>query len=459
MSLAVAAGSGGNIVAGATPSVFSAFTLCGMCLVISDVATGINVRQIIVAMCDIDMVDDPVFLDWDGNNTNTMLIGSYQPPNYAEATFASRPAVGEWFHFYVRCSGAGTAQLEAGWAKPTDAAYVTAASDMFIGTLIPHVLRYARYTFTSDSNMRFSHLRAWNSKLTDAEIALERWSDRAVKLPVVFDVPADGPTTTLAALDYSGAAANLTLTTTTIADNAPISDLLAEIEAFNDAASGVINTVTLTDSILPSDAMSWSAIRVQFQFDVMVFNDLILQQATKTIQATDAMLLSDDTVVSRVLNRLLEDFNALVDETLRLYRLTIQTSDTVVLIDDLIASSSSIRIVTAILESLAVLSDSLQTMMQLTRAGSSTINVSDEIVKFAIFNRDIVDAIQVADSFLRQMQLTIVLTDAATLIDSLVALLVTITLLDGSLIAIGANVPFIRLGMDPSLIQIGGDRS
>jgi hypothetical protein len=252
---------------------------------------------------------------------------------------------------------------------------------------------------------------------------------------------------------------DMTVTGATVSGEEPRIVRPSSRKIFLPFAPGIINTVTLTDSLEPSDAMTWSALRNQFQLDAIIISDAVMQQMNRTVQTSDDLTLTDEQIVVRVLNRLMEDSALLLDETLRLYRWTIQTSDSLVMVDDLLASSTSIRIVIAVLESLMVMTDALQTMASLTREAGSMILMSDDVSSFAVRNREIIDSLMLLDSTLSQLQWNKILSDDMLLSDSLIALTSFFILYAGELAVIGADIPSIQLGVSNPSILLGGGRS
>ena len=53
-------------------------------------------------------------LAW-GDFTNTMTLFTYDGTINNFVDFASRPATGRWFFWYMQCAGSGAGQLTAGW--------------------------------------------------------------------------------------------------------------------------------------------------------------------------------------------------------------------------------------------------------------------------------------------------------------------------------------------------------
>jgi len=200
-----------TLEAAARPTSFATFTLMGYACIVSDTNFGSGPRQVIVSMFDTATVDAIVYLDWDDAGGAHMALGNY-PPGSVGANFASRPSIGDWFHWYITFNN-GVSNYKAGWARAQDA-YVTvdAGATLSVGSGVPNHLTYGNYSFTdNNSDIRWANLRAWNAALSDNEIAWERFSSVAIRRAnLVFDVPGDSATLAEALKDFSGAGATMT---------------------------------------------------------------------------------------------------------------------------------------------------------------------------------------------------------------------------------------------------------
>lgn len=200
-------------------------------------------------------------------------------------------------------------------------------------------------------------------------------------------------------------------------------------------SSGVVNTVTLEDSLLVNDGLLWSVLRNHFQLDAMVISDASLQSTLRNVTTSDLVVLLDELLIQR--------------------RRMIVADDFIVLVDELIATATSIRIVIALLESLLLTTDDVLMQAHLTREAGSTIDVDDQLSVSAFRNRDLSDTMTLADEVWRRVNLTRVLDDSLTVYDEMISLLVTTAVYDGSKITIGADQPSILVGDQYAQIQLG----
>src|ERR1700752_410627 len=95
----------------------SSFTAMGWCQVASDL--GPSEMPIFVGMASVGS-DADVYLIWrqGGSGSLPMTVVCFDAVGGDQlTTFGSKPAVGEWFHWYIKCSGTGANLLEAGWRR------------------------------------------------------------------------------------------------------------------------------------------------------------------------------------------------------------------------------------------------------------------------------------------------------------------------------------------------------
>ena len=156
------------------------FTASGWCQVISDV--GANTLQPIYSHLSAGL--DGLLFGWEGGGSELMGITCLLAgASSSTATFASRPATGTSFFWYVRCSGTGASQLEAGWRSMGSNTWVTAAATMSAAAAAPTLLQLGRVSANSTyANARHWSIKVWDRVLTDAELLIES-SLRRVMFP------------------------------------------------------------------------------------------------------------------------------------------------------------------------------------------------------------------------------------------------------------------------------------
>lgn len=164
-----------------------------------------------------------VFLNW-GNTTDalSMVIGSYRTGagggDY-EVAFASRPAIGEDFFYYVRSGGSG---LEAGWRRPTDSAWVTATCTSVTWSGATPTLRVNTDAFGEWGNRRQGALYVYDNALTDSELLNQMTQVDPIESAWGF-YPFNDPDVADNVTDQSGNGRNLTSSgTLTVEENFPI---------------------------------------------------------------------------------------------------------------------------------------------------------------------------------------------------------------------------------------------
>jgi hypothetical protein len=142
--------------------------------------------------------------------------------NSSSVALIAHPAVGDWFHVYVRCSGSGAGLLQGGAALVGNAYTTNTHTIGFTGTA--NLLRFGGNAFDT-SNHRLAAIKVWDVALTDAEIEAERYLYQPRKFanlhlwaPMVQSVLADQ------LKDFSGNARDFTATGThAVVDGPPIS--------------------------------------------------------------------------------------------------------------------------------------------------------------------------------------------------------------------------------------------
>lgn len=141
----------------------------------------------------------------------------------ARVAFASRPATGEWFFFWVQCSGSGAGAMTAGWIRRDDAAPVTVSAQIS-NSGVPGNL-YMGGSAGDPSDTRFAAVKMWDAVLTAAELENERWQILPRKAAsLLFFTPMVDSTLANNVTDYSGNAVHWTANgSAAVEDGPPIS--------------------------------------------------------------------------------------------------------------------------------------------------------------------------------------------------------------------------------------------
>ena len=117
-----------------------------------------------------------VRLDWRRSSSDSMYLycqngsGGTSP-----VTFASRPAVGELFFWYVKCSGTGSNAVEAGWGYLDGSAMVTATNTLVGGSSGSCQLMTVGGELSSYVRGQIAGVRQWTTALSAAELENERY--------------------------------------------------------------------------------------------------------------------------------------------------------------------------------------------------------------------------------------------------------------------------------------------
>lgn len=229
---------GSDTLDGVSPSAVTAFTICGKSYILSD--RGV-VDQYIVNLSAGAGADIIAGMYWQDASAAGMRVISWDGSTTNANGFASAPGVGEWFHWYLRCSGSGAGLLQGGWASET-ADYVTITTTL-PSVLTPTILHIGTSTFGGWLNARMTHVRAWNAALTDNELAWERFNDTAVRTAnLIFDCPMTEGTTAQAVKDYSGLGNNASQTGVLVEDNGPMDDILHPSSSFYYLVAGSVKS-------------------------------------------------------------------------------------------------------------------------------------------------------------------------------------------------------------------------
>lgn len=183
----------------------TAFTVMGVDRIVSDLGSG--VVQPLLYMLD-GSLRDGIALAWNGGAGAMALVVADGGAPVSTGNFASRPAVGTDFVWYVRCSGTGTNLVQAGWrAIGSSSAFLASAT---LGTTIaaPATMYFGGVASTYYSNRRVQNRKVWDRALTDGEIDIESYYE-AVKFPASLNCHF-GLASSSDTVDRSGNGRNLT---------------------------------------------------------------------------------------------------------------------------------------------------------------------------------------------------------------------------------------------------------
>lgn len=167
-------------LAGSLPSNFS-FTIMGDFKIVADIgATTIQ----------------PLFWALDGANTDgyslfwskaasssLMEVASYDAGAATDFNeLSSRPAVGQTFCAYMKCSGSGTNTMSAGWRYPHSEWVRSATIDINASTAQVTNLFIGGVLGVYYADSLRQNVKIWDRALSDAELSLESRSDEPVVL-------------------------------------------------------------------------------------------------------------------------------------------------------------------------------------------------------------------------------------------------------------------------------------
>lgn len=149
-------------------------------------------------------------LEWRNAGTDFMTLRTDTTGATANRTnFASRPAVGELFFWYLKCSGTGAGQVEAGWGYLDGSAMVTATRALETGTDGAVALVILGGIVSTHLRGQMAAVRQWTAALSAAELENERYRTYASRRTnLIGDYPMWDAATSLT--DFSGNGATLT---------------------------------------------------------------------------------------------------------------------------------------------------------------------------------------------------------------------------------------------------------
>ncbi len=167
------------------------FTAMGWSYIVSDLGS-----PAVQNICDCSSsvpTDADAYIAWEAFGGENMYLSSYNlTDGEAPVAFASRPAIGTWWHWYIQCSGSGANQLVGGWRPWNSSVYVTATN-----TLMPNsatagtvALLLGSNGATFYANSIFAGFKLYNTPLNEIDILSESfyyvpvyWSNLTMCVP------------------------------------------------------------------------------------------------------------------------------------------------------------------------------------------------------------------------------------------------------------------------------------
>lgn len=154
----------------------TAFTVCGWSRIISD--QGALIYQPIVT--SINGSYDGWAIEWSVPTASSQMQVACRVSgsDTSIAAFASRPAVGTDFFWYIKCSGTGANQCEGGWRPADSNTFVTATATMSASAGASDDLRLGNLDSWYYLDGRFWNVKCWDRALTAAELLIESYYAR-----------------------------------------------------------------------------------------------------------------------------------------------------------------------------------------------------------------------------------------------------------------------------------------
>jgi hypothetical protein len=149
----------------------TAITVMGWARIVADTGAG-ALQPLYQAL---SAANDGIYLHWEGSGADGLMsVGILEGgvPT-SSGTFASRPAVGVDFAWYLKCGVLGTDTLIAGWRADRTALWVLADSDMYVSVDAPTSILFGSILATYFMNGRLWNIKCWDRALTTAEIDVE----------------------------------------------------------------------------------------------------------------------------------------------------------------------------------------------------------------------------------------------------------------------------------------------
>lgn len=186
----------------------TAFTAMGWGYQVID--RGTNTGQTIFTASRAIGTNADVYLNWE-DTTEAMWLGSWDGASTNESSFASRPSLLQWFHWYVVCYGTGANDLVGGWRSPGSSIYVSTSLQLAPNSSGTGDARIGAYGAAAWGNIRLAAYKQYNATLIESEILAEsfyympvRFANLAACVPIIAGTAALGIT------DYSANGADFT---------------------------------------------------------------------------------------------------------------------------------------------------------------------------------------------------------------------------------------------------------
>jgi hypothetical protein len=149
----------------------TSFTVCGIAQIATNKGSGVS-QPIFTSAITIGTTFD-VLLYWDQPTVaGSMAIASVNAAGTFTA-FASRPAAGAWFEWYIRCSGTGANLLAAGWRNLGASAWVTATTTLDTGATMGTMILGGDGSAATFADIRHASYREYSRVLGTPEIEQE----------------------------------------------------------------------------------------------------------------------------------------------------------------------------------------------------------------------------------------------------------------------------------------------
>lgn len=156
----------------------TAFTIMGWSYIQSDLGAGI-LQPLVWAMDG--AVTDGYALHWESGADGSMAVECFDTGALLDGgVFASRPATGTSFAWYIKCAATGTDTLEAGWRGANTNTWVTAACDMGAGVAAVTTIDFGGFAGAYYSDHRTWNVKCWDRVLSNDEITVESYYRRSV---------------------------------------------------------------------------------------------------------------------------------------------------------------------------------------------------------------------------------------------------------------------------------------
>lgn len=191
---------------GAIAGNVEARTICGLGRIEANAGSA---TQLIAAFSDSASYFSAA-LEWRASGTDSMFVRVDTTGGFANRTaFASRPAVGELFFWYLKCSGTGAGEVEGGWGYLDGSAMVTQTTALQTGTDGAVALMILGGVISSHLRGQLGAFRQWTAALSAAELENERYQIYASRRDnLIGEYPFWNVATSLT--DFSGNGATLT---------------------------------------------------------------------------------------------------------------------------------------------------------------------------------------------------------------------------------------------------------